>query len=241
MYEKRIKEGKEIALHEFLYPLMQGYDSVPLKADLELGGNDQLFNLMAGRQIQKKYNMKPQAIMTLPILVGLDGKEKMSKSLGNYIGIDENPRNMFGKTMSIPDELMGSWFELLTSIPLEEIQEILKGHPRDAKIRLASEIVKEFHSEEEAKKAVEEFSRMFTGNKGLPDDMPEFSKEKESCTALDLVIASGLCQSSSDARRMFKQNAVSIDGKKRSMDDEISLKSEVVVQVGKKRFAKCRS
>lgn len=239
MYEKRIAEEKEIALHEFLYPLMQGYDSVPIRADLELGGTDQLFNLMAGRVIQKKYGQSPQDIMTLPILVGLDGKEKMSKSFGNYIGLRESPREMFGKTMSIPDDLMANWFELLTAVPETEIQEILKGHPRDAKLRLASEIVSEFHSAAAALSAQEEFLRVFSGEKGVPSEMPEIALAKGAHSALDIVVASALCESNSDARRMLEQNAVKIDGKKVAMTEMIEIDEEGrVLQVGKHKFAR---
>ncbi len=240
MYEKRIKEGREISLHEFLYPLMQGYDSVPLKADIELGGTDQLFNLMAGRTIQKHYELKPQDIMTLPILVGLDGKDKMSKSLGNYIGIQEDPREMFGKTMSIPDELMRNWYELLTNIPMEEVDKILKGHPRDAKLRLAKEIVTEFHNAELAQNAEEEFLRMFQ-DKGLPDDMPILELDKGIHKILDIVIASNLCQSNSEARRMLQQGAVKIDGEKIDAEDEITVGDEkMILQIGKRKFAEIK-
>lgn len=237
MYEKRIQEGREISLHEFLYPLMQGYDSVPLKADIELGGTDQLFNLMAGRTIQKQYGLPSQDIMTMPILIGLDGKDKMSKSLGNYIGIRENPREMFGKTMSIPDDLMKNWYELLTSVPMQEVAEILKGHPRDAKLRLAKEIVKEFHNAEAAESAQEEFLRMFQ-EKGLPDDMPIIELTAGVYNGLDLVIKSALCESNSEARRMLQQNAVKLDNEKIDAEQEVEIKGEMILQVGKRKFAK---
>ncbi|MCT4592488.1 MAG: tyrosine--tRNA ligase [Candidatus Gracilibacteria bacterium] len=240
MYEKRIQENCEIALHEFLYPLMQGYDSVALKADVELGGTDQLFNLMAGRQIQKRFNKKPQDIMTLPILVGLDGKDKMSKSLGNYIGIKENPRDMFGKSMSIADKLMENWFELLTNVPMQEVKELLKGHPRDTKLRLAYEITKEFHNEETAQNAKEEFLRIFQ-DKGLPDNIPEMQIKKGSYKALDLIIMTKLLDSTSEARRMLTQNAVKVEDEKVNMEDEIAITDQSkIIQIGKRKFIKIK-
>lgn len=238
-FAKRIEEEKEVSLHEFLYPLMQGYDSVPLKADLELGGTDQLFNLLAGRQIQKKYSQIPQDIMTLPILIGTDGKEKMSKSLGNYIGIKENPKEMFGKTMSIPDELMNNWFELLTSLPLDEIKNIISGHPRDAKLRLATEVVTEFHDAKKAQQAKEEFLRMFA-DKGLPDDIPTLLLKKGNYSIFDIVAKSNLCESNAEAKRMITQGGVKINDQKianQNQQVEISTK-EMILQVGKRKFAK---
>ncbi len=234
---KRIQAGHEISLHEFLYPLMQGYDSVALKSDLELGGTDQLFNLMAGRQIQRRFEQKPQDIMTVPILVGTDGKEKMSKSLGNYIGLKETPKEMFGKTMSIPDDLMENWFEVLTSIPLTEIQTILKGHPRDAKLTLAREIVSEFHDSKKAEQSQKEFLRMFA-DKGLPDDLEEIIMEISEHKILDVMVISKLCASGGEIKRMIKQGGVKFDDQKIISQDEIVQirKKGKILQVGKRKF-----
>jgi tyrosyl-tRNA synthetase len=240
-FKKRIEDGHEISLHEFMYPLMQGYDSVPLKADLELGGTDQLFNLMAGRQIQKKFGQKPQDVMTMPILIGLDGKDKMSKSLDNYIAIEEDPSSMFGKIMSIPDKLMANWFELLTSVPLDEVDKILEGHPRDAKLCLAQEIVTDFHSKQAAQKAQEEFLRVFQ-DKGVPDDLPLIIVAKGGHSAFDLVALSNLVASNSEIKRLFKQLAISFDDHKIS-DSQKTIpvgQEEIILQVGKRKFAKIK-
>ena len=244
-FNKRYNSGQPIAIHEFLYPLIQGYDSVAMKSDVELGGTDQKFNLLVGRELQKHYGQKPQVVMTMPLLEGTDGVNKMSKSLGNYIGIDEAPDEMFGKIMSISDELMWRYFELLSFRPLDEIAgfklKIEQGdNPRDIKFLLAEEIIARFHSEEAATKSRENFIARF--QKGaMPDDIQELQ-----LTAADgdlpianLLKEAGLVNSTSDAYRMIKQGAVKIDGKKvESKDLKIKVGSESIYQVGKRRFAK---
>lgn len=244
-FSKRYKGGQPIAIHEFLYPLIQGYDSVAMKADVELGGTDQKFNLLVGRELQKHYGQEQQVVLTMPILEGLDGVQKMSKSLNNYIGIDEAPDEMFGKIMSISDELMWRYFELLSFLPEEDIekfkQDIEEGiNPRDIKFILGEELVARFHSPEEATQARENFIARF--QKGaMPDDIPE--KELNAIDGklaiANLLKEAGLVQSTSEAFRMIKQGAVKIDSEK--VEDkglEISAGSEHIFQVGKRRFAK---
>lgn len=240
MFQKRIEEGKDINLVEFFYPLMQGYDSVPIRADVEIGGTDQLFNLMAGRKIQEKFGQKPQHVITVPILEGTDGKEKMSKSLGNYIAVFDSPTDVFGKTMSIPDDLMEKYFELVTNLSKEEYTEILAGHPRDAKLRLARELTILLHDEAAADAAKEEFLRMFQQG-GRPDEIPEILLTAGDYSLLDLVIASHLCSSNGEARRMIQQGAVKVnDEKKDDMDEQIILSAELMLQVGRRKFCKIR-
>ncbi|MDO6462260.1 tyrosine--tRNA ligase [Granulosicoccaceae sp. 1_MG-2023] len=244
-FDKRYKGGQPIAIHEFLYPLVQGYDSVAMKADVELGGTDQKFNLLMGRQLQQAYGQESQVVLTMPLLEGLDGVNKMSKSLGNYIGIDEAPDEIFGKIMSISDELMWRYFELLSFRPMDEIatfRERIAGgeNPRDIKFLLGQEIVARFHSRSAAEQAQHNFIERF--RKGaLPDDIPEHT-----LTAADgelpianLLKEAGLVASTSEAIRMVKQGAVKIDGEK--VDDpqlKLAAGSAAVYQVGKRRFAK---
>jgi len=244
-FSKRYKGGQPIAIHEFLYPLIQGYDSVAMKADVELGGTDQKFNLLVGRELQKHYGQEQQVVLTMPILEGLDGVQKMSKSLNNYIGIDEAPDQMFGKIMSISDELMWRYFELLSFLPLEDIekfkQDIEEGiNPRDIKFILGEELVARFHSAEEATKARENFIARF--QKGaMPDDIPEkeLAASDGKLAIANLLKEAGLVQSTSEAFRMIKQGAVKIDGEKVSDKSlEISAGTENIYQVGKRRFAK---
>ncbi len=246
-FSKRFKKGQSISIHEFMYPLVQGYDSVSLKADIELGGTDQKFNLLVGRDIQKSYGMESQCILTLPILEGLDGVRKMSKSLDNYIALDESPRNMFGKTMKVSDELMIRYYELLTDITSKNLDNLKsdlasgKKHPRDAKVELAKFIVGRFHGKAAADNAEREFSEIFV-NKGLPDQMPEFLRESEKdLWVCHLLQQSELVKSTSEARRLIKGGAVQINGNK--IEDEalkMNLKSgqEFVLKAGKKKFAK---
>ncbi len=244
-FHKRYTSGQPIAIHEFLYPLVQGYDSVALKADVELGGTDQKFNLLVGRQLQEAYGQRPQVVLTMPILEGLDGVQKMSKSLGNYVGIGEPPEEMFGKIMSISDELMWRYFELLSFRPISEIEgfrrEIAEGaNPRDIKFLLAGEIVARFHSADAARKAKEAFIARF--QKGaLPDEMPEVEVRATEgvVTVATLLKEAGLTRSTSEARRMVGQGAVRIDGE-RVEDFELELPAggRHVVQVGKRRFAR---
>jgi tyrosyl-tRNA synthetase len=243
MFQRRLANEQDINLVEFFYPLMQGYDSVAVKADVEIGGTDQLFNLMAGRKIQEKFHMPPQDILTVPILEGTSGSEKMSKSLGNYIAVYDSPRDVFGKTMSIPDSLVSKYFELLTDIPQEEITDwITNRHPRDAKIALAENLVTLLHSSEEAQNAQEEFFRMFS-EKGVPDQMPEEKMPTGEYSALEIVIASGLCASNSEARRMIQQGAVKWNGEKVSSAEEIFSigYEENILQVGKRKFCKIQA
>jgi len=244
-FSKRYKSGQAIAVHEVLYPLIQGYDSVEMKSDVELGGTDQKFNLLVGRELQKHYGLEPQIVLTMPILEGLDGVQKMSKSLNNYIGISDSPDEMFGKIMSISDELMWRYFELLSFRPMEEIEDFRKQieagtNPRDIKFLLGEEIVARFHSEAEATQSRDNFIARF--QKGaMPDEMPEVELEgiAGKLAIANLLKEAGLTQSTSESLRMLKQGAVKMDGEK--LDDkslEIASGAQHVFQVGKRRFAK---
>ena len=240
-FSKRYKGGQAISIHEFLYPLVQGYDSVALRADMELGGSDQKFNLLVGRELQKQANMEPQVILTMPILEGLDGVQKMSKSLDNYIGIDEDPDSMFGKIMSISDELMWRYLELLSFESLETIEswkkEVESGeNPRNIKFRLADEIITRFHSNKEAKKAQQNFIDRFAKNQ-IPEEMDEYTFPKGLKIA-NLLKDSILVESTSEAFRMIKQGAVKIDGEKINDKDLTPNKGTSVYQVGKRKFAR---
>ncbi|MBT5286648.1 MAG: tyrosine--tRNA ligase [Candidatus Thioglobus sp.] len=240
-FSDRYKAGQDIAIHEFLYPLIQGRDSVELKADVELGGTDQKFNLLMGRDLQKQAGMESQVILTMPILEGLDGVQKMSKSLDNYIGIDDKPDDMFGKIMSISDDLMGRYLELLSFETLETIAswkaEVENGeNPRNIKFRLADEIITRFHSSDDAKQAQQNFINRFAKNK-VPDEMPEFSFESGIKIA-NLLKDSGLVSSTSDAFRMIKEGAAKIEGEKISDRNLVPELGTAVYQVGKRKFAK---
>ncbi|MFO8025932.1 tyrosine--tRNA ligase [Thiohalophilus sp.] len=244
-FHKRYNNGQAIAIHEFLYPLVQGYDSVAMKADVELGGTDQKFNLLVGRELQKQYGQPPQIVLTMPILEGLDGVQKMSKSLNNYIGIHEPPDDMFGKIMSISDDLMWRYFELLSFRPLQEIaqfrEEIATGkNPRDIKFLLGEEIVARFHSVEAAKKAQENFIARFQQG-AMPDEIPEKSLQSADggMPISSVLKEAGLTKSTSDARRMVQQGAVRIDGERiNDIELELATGSVCVIQVGKRRFAR---
>ncbi len=244
-FHKRYTEGQPIAIHEFLYPLIQGYDSVALRADVELGGTDQKFNLLVGRELQRHYGQAPQVIITLPILEGLDGVQKMSKSLGNYIGINDPPAEMFGKLMSISDTLMWRYLELLSLRPMETIQawrqEVARGaNPRDVKFRLAEELVARFHGQAAAEQARQAFIERF--QKGaLPDSMPQLRLPASpgGLPIANLLKAAGLVPSTSEGLRMIRQGAVRIDGER--IEDrglKIQAGSTAIYQVGKRRFAK---
>jgi len=240
-FSKRYKGGQAISIHEFLYPLVQGYDSVALRADIELGGSDQKFNLLVGRELQKQADMEPQVILTMPILEGLDGVQKMSKSLGNYIGIDEDPDSMFGKIMSISDDLMWRYLELLSFESLDTIEswkkEVEDGeNPRNIKFRLAEEIITRFHDKDKAKKAQQNFIDRFAKNQ-IPDEMDEFSFSKGIKVA-NLLKDSNLVSSTSEAFRMIKQGAVKIDGEKLTDKDLAPDEGTLVFQVGKRKFAR---
>ncbi|NOU14153.1 MAG: tyrosine--tRNA ligase, partial [Methylococcaceae bacterium] len=246
-FNKRFKGGQPIAIHEFLYPLVQGYDSVAMKADVELGGTDQKFNLLVGRQLQEMYGQKPQVVITMPILEGLDGVQKMSKSLNNYIGIADAPDDMFGKLMSISDQLMWRYFELLSFRPITEINtwktECEQGaNPRNYKVKLAQEIVERFHNHDAAVKALENFEARFQRG-ALPDDMPEIELKIEGShfTLANLLKEAGLVASTSEAIRMINQDAVKIDGEKvTDAKIELALDVDHVYQVGKRKFARVK-
>ncbi len=248
-FEKRFKSGRPIHIHEFLYPLLQGYDSVALKADVELGGTDQKFNLLVGRHLQKEHGQEPQACIMMPILVGLDGVQKMSKSLGNYVGILEAPQEQFGKIMRIPDELMWDYFKLVTRIPESRIKELKadvesgKFHPMEAKKLLAQTIVETFHGKEAALKAKRHFEKVFSQKK-LPDEIPEPKvKVKENPVWLPALLkAAGLVKSSSEGRRQIKLGGVRINGQKiTDVSAKIDvLEKEHILQVGKRRFARIK-
>ncbi len=244
-FSKRYKGGQSISIHEFLYPLVQGYDSVALKADVELGGTDQKFNLLVGRQLQQDYGQDPQIVMTTPLLEGLDGVQKMSKSLGNYIGITEAPGEMFGKIMSISDDLMWRYFEVLSFRSLDDIaalrQSVADGmNPRDAKFELGMEIVARFHSDAAAKGARDEFIARFQQG-AMPDEIPEKALDSQGgqLGLAHLLKGAGLVGSTSEAFRMIKQGAVRIDGE-RVEDRELQIEagSTHIYQVGKRKFAR---
>ena len=240
-FTKRYKSGTPISIHEFLYPLMQGYDSVALHADLELGGTDQKFNLLVGRELQKDYGQEPQCILTMPLLEGLDGVEKMSKSKNNYIGITEPGNTMFGKLMSISDEMMWKYYDLLSFRSIQELAQIkaeVAGgkNPRDAKVALAQEIVARFHSQQAAEDALADFVNRSKG--GIPDDVPEVSLAGAPVGIAQLLRQAGLCASSSEAMRMIDQGGVRIDGTVVS-DKALQVQAGTfVLQVGKRKFAR---
>jgi tyrosyl-tRNA synthetase len=246
-FNKRYNANQSIAIHEFLYPLVQGYDSVALKADVECGGTDQKFNLLVGRELQRSYDQDPQVVLTVPILEGLDGTNKMSKSLDNFIGIDEKPNDMFGKIMSISDTLMWRWFELLSFISEKEIKKLKKDveggkNPRDVKFLLAEELVDRFHSEGEGNKCKEAFLQRFQKGQ-MPDDIASLSLkiESKSMPLVNLLKDSEMTSSTSEAMRLIKQGGVKIDSVK--VDDpklEIQKGSEAIYQVGKRKFLKIK-
>lgn len=244
-FRTRYTEGQPIHLHELLYPLAQGYDSVAMEADVELGGHDQIFNLLVGRDLMKEDGLEPQVVLTVPLLVGLDGSEKMSKSLGNHIALEDPPQEVFGKTMSIPDTLMWSWLLLLTDLPEDDIAErrarVEAGelHPKEVKVDLARRLVAWLHGEEAAAAAHEEFERVFAGG-GVPDEVPEVAVEAGLPLA-KLLVAAGLAASNADARRLIDQGAVHVDGE-RLADPfaELPAGEPRLVKVGKRRFARVR-
>ncbi len=241
-FEKRLREEKPISLHELLYPLVQGYDSVALNADVELGGTDQKFNLMVGRDLQREYAQQPQIVLTTPLLEGLDGVNKMSKSLNNYIGIDENPNEMFGKIMSISDDLMWRYYELMTDITPTEIVKMKSGeeNPRNLKVNLAKLIIKDFHSPEDAEKAEADFIARFV-KKEIPDDIAESYLPFSKYSLVDLMIQTNLVASKKEAKRLIEQGGVKLNGEKVSNTSaEIDLKDEILLQVGKRKFLKVR-
>jgi len=240
-FEKRYKAGQPIGVHEFLYPLMQGYDSVCIDADVELGGTDQTFNNLVGRQLQENAGKKPQIVVIMPILVGLDGTEKMSKSKGNYIGVTDTPNDMFGKIMSIPDTLMRNYFTLLTDMPAQKIDVLVdpeQTHPKQAKVQLGKLIVEQYHGHDAADAAAAEFDRVFAkGN--VPADMEEIRVESAEIGIIDLVVTAGFAKSKGEARRLITQNAVSLDDEKLTDPHaQVTLEAGQVLKVGKRRFGR---
>lgn len=243
-FKKRYANGQSIAIHEFLYPLVQGWDSVALEADVELGGTDQRFNLLMGRELQKEEGQKAQTVLMMPLLEGTDGVQKMSKSLGNYIGITDAPNDMFGKIMSITDDLMWRYYELLSALTLDEIAalkaQVAEGkNPRDIKIQFAKEMIARFHSEADAQAAHDDFTQRFSKN-ALPDDIPEVTINAGSpLTVAQLLKEAGLVASTSEAIRMVKQGAVKINGtdKVENANTEVLVGSTAIYQVGKRKFA----
>lgn len=235
-FKKRYTTGHSIGIHEFLYPLVQGYDSVMLKADVEVGGTDQKFNLLVGRDLQKEYGQEPQVVVTMPLLEGLDGIKKMSKSQKNYVGIEESPKEIFGKIMSIDDQLMIRYYELLTS---RDIDEVKSAHPMEAKKKLAEEIIERFYDRDAAIKAREEFESVFSDRNSLPADIPVYTISDEKRWLPHVLTASGMTKSNSDAVRLIKEKAVEIDGVK-VLHSDVELKpgQEQIIKVGKRRFIK---
>ncbi len=247
-FAKRLREEKPIALHELLYPLTQAYDSVALEADVELGGTDQKFNLLLGRNLQREYGQEAQVAVITPLLEGTDGVQKMSKSLGNYIGINEPPAEIFGKVMSISDDLMWRYYELLTDLTVEQIAALRAAatggerNPRDLKVELAKRIVADFHSPEDAVRAEEHFNRIFR-NKQAPDGIEEIVLSSGSWKLPRLLVESSLASSIAEARRLIQQGGVSVDGERLSNHDhliDLSHKRASLIQVGKRRFARVR-
>jgi len=244
-FSKRFAEQRPISIHEFLYPLMQGYDSVAMKADVELGGTDQKFNLLVGRELQKDFGQEPQVILTMPLLEGLDGVNKMSKSLGNYVGVDEAPNEMFSKLMSISDTLMWRYIELLSSASLAAVEEWKRdisagSNPRDIKVRFAQEMVERFHGKPAAVAALEDFELRFRHG-GIPDDIPEqvLGVATEEASITQVLKSSGLCPSTTEAQRMIDQGGVRVNGEK--VEDRalrLPVGATYVLQVGKRKFAR---
>ena len=247
-FSNRYKAQKPISILEFMYPLVQGYDSVALKADVELGGTDQKFNLLVGRDLQREYGQEPQAIITVPLLVGLDGVQKMSKSLNNYIGINEHPKEIFGKTMSIADDIMFRYYELGTDVPMEEVAKLKQdmetgtAHPRDIKIRLAKELCAQFYDQKTADDAEAEFYRIFV-NKDAPDEIPEFSIDKselkdDKIWIVKVMTLTGLAASNGEARRLITGGGVTFENEKISDPDFELSKTDGILKVGKRKFVK---
>lgn len=246
MFQRRLAANAPISVHEFMYPLMQGYDSVALKCDVELGGTDQTFNLLAGRTLQKAYGQPPQDIITVPILEGTDGKLKMGKTTQNYIGVNESPKEMYGKIMSIPDDVIMKYFELATDVPLEEVAKLdetmKKGeNPRNLKMRLAREIIQIYHDQKSAQEAENEFIEIFA-NKGLPEDIEEKTVAQNSINIIELLTITGLTTSKGEARRLIQGGGVKIDGEKvADQNIVVDLTQEKLLQVGKRKFLKVKT
>lgn len=243
-FAKRYKEGLPIGLHELMYPLMQGYDSVVLQSDVEMGGTDQKFNLLVGRHLLKEYGLEPQVALMMPILEGTDGVQKMSKSLGNYIGVNDEPYEMFGKTMSISDTLICRYFELLTRVPMAEIElmrsQMASGamNPRDAKIRLAVELISTFHSLPDAVQAMERFKLVYS-QRDIPEDIPEIGVSEPQVWLPKFLYEAGMVDSTSEGRRMIKQGGLKVNGDKHEQE-ELRLEAGMVIQIGKRKFVKIK-
>jgi tyrosyl-tRNA synthetase len=246
-FSERMKAGIPVGIHELLYPLMQAQDSVEVRADIEIGGTDQTFNLLVGRDLMREAGMQAQVCITLPILTGLDGSQKMSKSLGNFIGLTDSPRDMFGKTMSVPDALMREWFALATDVPAARAAELLVGPPRDAKAALAAAVVERYHGVDAAAAASAEFDRMFR-DKGLPDDIAEVALPDDPADAsaagawiVRVLTQCGLAESSSAARRLLRDGGVRVDGERVSDEQQrLPRGASYLVQAGKRRFVRVR-
>lgn len=243
-FTKRLKNGIPISMHEILYPLAQAMDSVAIESDVELGGTDQKFNLLVGRDIQREFGIAPQVILTMPLLVGTDGVEKMSKSLDNYIGINEPPKEIYGKTLSIPDNLIYDYFLLATDVDINELNSIKQDisnqavNPRDIKRKLARKLVSMYHTEEEAINAEQEFDNIFV-KKGLPNELPEINISKKEIDILELIVEVGFAPSKSEARRLVLQGGVSIDNNKiTDIKEKVHIKNEQILKVGKRNFIK---
>ncbi len=247
-FENRMKNGVPVFMHEIIYPLFQGYDSVALEADVEMGGTDQKFNLLVGREIQKEYGQEPQVIITLPLLEGIDGKEKMSKSLGNYIGINENPKEIFGKIMSISDELMFRYYELLTDISMKEIKKMREDavsgrvNPKDLKENLGHLIVRDFWGEEKAREAKEEFERVFSKGE-VPEEIGEIPVENESINIVELLFRKGILPSKGEVKRLIKGGGLYLDSERIediSFTIDFRKKEGYILKVGKRKFYRLR-
>lgn len=243
-FQNRLQEGREVRLHEILYPICQAYDSVALDADIEMGGTDQMFNILMGRDLQREFGQEPQVGLFMPLLVGTDGVEKMSKSLGNYIGINEPPNEMYGKTMSIPDSALLTYYELASDVSNEELDEIkLKlqdpaVNPRDLKRKLARNIITQYHGENAGQEAEAEFDRVFL-DKGLPDDMPEIALNGQTTRLIDLMVQLNFAKSKGEGRRLIRQGGVSLDGERVTGENlEVKPEKELILKVGKRNFAK---
>jgi tyrosyl-tRNA synthetase len=243
-FTKRYKSGDPISIHEFLYPLAQAMDSVAIKSDVELGGTDQKFNLLVGRDIQREYGIEPQCILTMPLIVGTDGVEKMSKSYDNYIGISDSPKEIYGRTLSIPDDLIYIYFDLASDVSEDELKEIKQQfddpnvNPRDIKRHLARTFVTMYHDKHAAKQAEEEFDNIFI-KKDIPDDIPEIKISGKEISILDLLLEVKYANSKSEAKRLINQGGVSIDGNKvDDMSSLIKLKDGMILKVGKRKFIK---
>jgi len=231
-FKKRLENKQDVSLLEFMYPVLQGYDSVEIKADIELGGTDQIFNLLVGRDMQKDFGQEPQVVITMPLLEGTDGINKMSKSLGNYVAINDTPKDMFGKIMSVSDDLMLKYYTLLTD---EDIDEVKKLHPKEAKVNLAKLIIAQYHGADAAQAAADEFSRVFA-SKELPQDMPEYKLSSEK-PVVDICVESGLVKSKNEARRLIQQGGLEFEGKKIA-DISSKIGSAGVLKIGSRRFLK---